>query len=130
MIGKKILAVDDDPIMLGFVRDILHANGYDAICATGGQEAIDILKQQTFDCAILDIKMPGKDGIDVAASMFKRRDKTPVIVFTSKEQAREEAILQGLANGREFLKKPCSEYRLLAAVGRETGQSKVVLTNE
>ena len=48
----KILAVDDDPVMLGFVRDALFANGYDAICASGGQEAIDILKQQTFDCAI------------------------------------------------------------------------------
>lgn len=116
--AKKILAVDDDLVMLGFVRDILYANGYDAICATGGQEAIDILNQQTFDCAILDFKMPGKDGIDVAASMFQRRDKTPVIVFTSRVQEHEEAALQGLANVREFLKKPCSGENLLEAVGR------------
>ena len=37
--ATKILAVDDDLVMLGFVRDILYANGYDTICATGGQEA-------------------------------------------------------------------------------------------
>ena len=62
--------------------------------------------------------MPEKDGIDVAASMYHRRDKTPVIVFASKVQAHEEAALQGLANVREFLKKPCSVEILLETVGR------------
>ena len=118
--AKKILAVDDDLVMLGFVRDILYANGYDTICATGGQEAIDILKQQAFDCAILDYKMPGKDGMDVAASMFQRRDKTPVIVFTAKVQEHEKAAFLGLANVKEFLKKPCSQKTLLETVDRVT----------
>ena len=118
--AKKILAVDDDPVMLGFVRDTLYANGHDAICAFGGREAIDLLMRQTFDCVILDFKMPDRDGIDVAAYMFKRKDRTPVIVFTSKMQPHEEATLQGLANVREFLKKPCSEESLLKTVDRVT----------
>ena len=118
--AKKILAVDDDPVMLCFVRDALHANGYDAFCAADGQECIDFLMRQTFDCVILDFKMPGKDGIDVAASMFQRKDKTPVIVFSSKVQEHEAAAIQGLANVREFLKKPCSEKTLLETVEKVT----------
>ena len=116
----RVLAVDDDPVMLEFLRDTLFKSGHDAICAFDGQEAIDSLMRQTFDCVILDFKMPGKDGIDVAASMFQRKDKTPVIVFTSKLQAHEEAALQGLANVRAFLQKPCNEEMLLEMIGRVT----------
>ena len=118
--AKRILAVDDDPVMLGFVRDVLYTNGHDAICALGGREAINLLTRQTFDCVILDFRMPGKDGIDVAASMFQRNDKTPVIVFSSKVQEHEAAAIQGLANVREFLKKPCSEETLLETVEKVT----------
>ena len=64
--------------------------------------------------------MTDRDGIDVAASMFQRKDKTPVIVFSSKVQMHEEAAIQGLANVREFLKKPCSEKTLLETVEKAT----------
>ena len=116
----SVLTVDDDPVMLRFVRDALYTNGYDAFCAADGQECIDFLMRQTFDCVILDFRMPGKDGIDVAASMFQRKDKTPVIVFSSKVQEHEAAAIQGLANVREFLKKPCSEKTLLETVEKVT----------
>ena len=47
---KRILAVDDDSVMIGFIKNALSSHGYEVTCLTGGKEAIEILKEQTFDC--------------------------------------------------------------------------------
>ena len=113
---KRIPVVDDDRTMLVFVRDVLEAGGYDVTCVSGGQEAIDILKEQVFDCIVLDYHMAGKDGFDVMGSMFKRKDRTPTIVLTSKIESHQEAALQGLGNVKKTLKKPSNAEALLKAV--------------
>ena len=115
--GKKILVVDDDHTMLTFVHDVLEAGGYEVTCADGGQEAIDILEESRFDCVVLDYHMPDKDGFDVMGAMYKHRDRTPTIVFTSKVEPHHEAALQGLGNVKMTLKKPCKAEALLKAVG-------------
>ena len=122
--GKKVLAVDDDHTMLTFVRDVLEADGYNVTCAGGGQEAIDILEKSRFDCVVLDYFMPDKDGFDVMGAMYKHKDRTPTIVFTSGIKPHNEAALQGLGNVWRVLKKPCNAETLLRAVGdvfREAG---------
>ncbi|MBR5970896.1 MAG: response regulator [Lachnospiraceae bacterium] len=117
--AKKILAVDDDNTMLEFISCTLTQKGYDVTCITGGQEAIDILKEQVFDGMILDFYMPGKDAIDVIGSMYTRGDHTPTIVFSSKLSASHEAAVQGFAGiTREVLKKPCTAEKLVEAVER------------
>ena len=115
----RILAVDDDNTMLIFIRDTLTAAGYDVTCVTGGQEAIDILKEQSFDGMILDFYMPGKDAIDVIGSMYTRGDRTPTIVVSSKLTAHHEAAVQGFVGiTREVLKKPCTADKLVETVER------------
>ena len=118
--GKKVLAVDDDRVMLEFLRTVLCEGGYETTCASGGQEAIDILRAQRFDCVLLDFDMPEKDGVDVCGSMFRRKDRTPTIIFTSKIEVAQEACMRGLANVTDTLKKPCSMDRILASVARAT----------
>ena len=116
--AKKILAVDDDKTMLEFIRGALVPHGYEVTCVSGGKEAIDILKEQTFDCVILDYYMPEKDGLDVVGSMYSRKDRTPTIVFTNKIEAHHEAGVQGFGIVREVLKKPCSVEVLFETVER------------
>ena len=115
--GKHILAVDDDKTMLVFIKNTLMKHGYEVTCVSGGKEAIEILKEQTFDCVILDFYMPEKDGLDVVGSMYSRKDRTPTIVFTNKIEPHHEAGVQGFGIVREVLKKPCPAEKLLEAVG-------------
>ena len=116
--AKKILAVDDDKTMLVFIKNTLMKHGYEVTCVSGGEEAIEILKEQTFDCVILDFYMPEKDGLDVVGSMYSRKDRTPTIVFTNKIEAHHEAGVQGFGIVREVLKKPCSVEVLFETVER------------
>lgn len=120
--GKRILAVDDDRVVLQFIRSVLTPHGYDVTCVDGGQAAIDILKEQTFTCVILDFYMPEKDGLDVIDSMYKRKDRTPTIVFSAKLEAHYEAAVQGFGIVREVLKKPCSPAKLVETVDRFSAQ--------
>ena len=114
--NRRVLVVDDDNTMREFVRGALELEGYAAVCVPGGQEGIDMLKEQSFDCVLLDFGMPGKDGFDVVSSMYKRGDKTPVIVFTSVITPIQESGMNGLANVRGVIKKPCSVDTLLRTV--------------
>lgn len=114
---NRILAVDDDKVMLEFIRGALTGAGYDVTCVTGGQDAIDILAQQIFDAIVLDYYMPGKDGLDVVASMYSRKDRTPTIVFTtSKIEPHHEAGVQGFGIVKAVLKKPCTVEKLTEVV--------------
>ena len=114
--GKHILAVDDDKTMLEFIRGVLVPHGYEVTCASGGKEAIEILKEQTFDCVILDFYMPEKDGLDVVGSMYSRKDRTPTIVFTNKIEPHHEAGVQGFGIVKAVLKKPCTVEKLTEVV--------------
>ncbi|MBR5969306.1 MAG: response regulator [Lachnospiraceae bacterium] len=118
---KRILAVDDDETTLGFVSEVLSAQGCEVVCASGGAEAIEILKEQSFDGVVLDFYMPEKDGLDVIASMYGRKDRTPTIIFTSKLSPAYEAAVQGFGITREILYKSCTASQLAEAVKRVTG---------
>ena len=115
---KRILAVDDDNVMLGFVRDTLTGAGYSVACTSSGREAMELLAREKYDCIVLDFYMPDKDGLDVVGSMYSRSDRTPTIVFTSKLEPHHEAGVQGFGIVREILKKPGTATELLKAVER------------
>ena len=115
---KRILAVDDDVVMLSFVSEVLTANGYDVICATGGEEAIRIMGEQSFDGVLLDFFMPDKDGLDVICAMYGKRKHTPTIIITTGLSDYYTASVQGFGITREILKKPVTAEQLLEAVAR------------
>lgn len=114
--GKRILAVDDDATAIAFIKNVLMPHGYDVTCAASGLEAIIILEKQTFDCLILDFYLPDRDGIDVVSEMFRKKDRTPVIVLSAKLDDYFEAAVMGFGNTREILQKPCSAEMLLKTV--------------
>ena len=80
---KKILVVDDEIEFLEMVRMRLEANNYDVVTAVNGQEALDKVRDVKPDAVLLDVLMPGIDGIDVLKKIRKDNPKLPVFIITA-----------------------------------------------
>ncbi len=92
MNAKKILVVDDEQGVLGYFSRILAEPEYEVHGATGGQEALDKLGGNGFDMMILDLVMPGMDGMEVLRKVRETRQDLIVLVITgypSEETTRE-----------------------------------------
>lgn len=77
-----ILVVDDEKEICDLFQDILTQEGYKVLTATNGMEAISLGKQNRFDLAVLDIKMPGMDGIEAFQKLKKVKKDMEVIILT------------------------------------------------
>lgn len=81
---SRILVVDDlDAMRESYAYDLNRLGNHETVMASGGGEALVMLKDGDFDCIILDLEMPGVDGFEVLATLNKRKDSTPVIVYTA-----------------------------------------------
>jgi len=116
----NVLHVDDDPMNLRVVEEILSAFGHNAVKAGSGLEALVYLGQQVFDVVLLDIHMPGMSGLEVIerlrASDGPERD-TPVIALTADVVTRRPEEYLGLGFN-DFVAKPILVSRLIAAIVR------------
>lgn len=80
---KKILVVDDEIEFLEMLRIRLEANGYDVITATSGEEALKKVNTEKPDTVLLDVLMPGIDGLDVLKKIRKADKNLPVYMITA-----------------------------------------------
>lgn len=112
---QNILIVDDDPIVLKSLRDLLALRGIDADTAIGGREAIVCLDQKEYDLVLLDLQMPYVNGHDVMRHIKREQMSASVIVVsgeTSFEAARD-ACSQG---AYDFLRKPYATDELIITI--------------
>jgi len=79
---KRILSIDDEPAILECLEDALKRKGYDVMVTTDPEEGLRILKEEDIDLALLDIKMPGKNGFEVYRE-FRQVRKIPAIFITA-----------------------------------------------
>ncbi len=112
-----ILAVDDDEPVLRSVKRVLESAGFTVNTAANGQEALKMIERERPDLVVLDIIMPGIDGLEVCRRI--RADpfiaKVPILFLTAK--GRPSDIAQGLdAGGDDFLTKPFEVVELPARV--------------
>jgi CheY-like chemotaxis protein len=118
----KVLHVDDDPMNLRVVQEILGAFGHQAVMACCGQEALERLSTEAFDIVLLDIHMPGMTGIEVIealrASAGPERN-TPVIALTADVYSRRPAEYVALGFN-DFVSKPILVSGLMATIKRCT----------
>ncbi len=106
----KIALIDDDRNILTTVSLALKSEGFSVNIFSDGKEALLEIKKNPADLIILDLKMPGMDGMDVLTEI-RRTSKTPVIILTSKDNEIDEVV--GLKMGADdYIKKPFSQ-RLL-----------------
>jgi CheY-like chemotaxis protein len=122
---KKILVAEDDPTVLGFYRDVLEKEGYRVVAATNGQEALDKIKEEKPDLAILDLKMPVMDGLEVLQTLYKQGNPTPIVVSTAYGDLRGDLDIS-YGEVQAFLNKPVRPEELSAAIRKALGVSERV----
>ncbi|MDD5437132.1 MAG: response regulator [Candidatus Omnitrophica bacterium] len=83
MAKKKVLVVDDEIDFLEMIRLRLEANNYTVVTAMDGNEALEKFKSEKPAAVLLDILMPGMDGIDVLKKIRKTDDKVPIFIITA-----------------------------------------------
>jgi DNA-binding NtrC family response regulator len=104
---RKVLVVDDDPVVGQSFDRVLSRKGYAVITAANGDEALAKLATETYDIVFTDLRMPGMDGLEVAEQVKARQPWTPVVIVTGygSKPSEDRARALGVA---EFLNKPLS----------------------
>lgn len=114
---KCILIVDDDAMNLKRTKMILEKH-YDVLLAESGQEALDKLADTKVDLVLLDIAMPGMNGIETFGRMKGHYDDIPVIFLTASGD--EDDVLSAIKLGAvNYLKKPFFPQDLLKRIAKE-----------
>ncbi|GCD12699.1 response regulator transcription factor [Clostridium tagluense] len=117
MAGEKILVVDDEEHIQELIRFNLEKSGYKVICAGDGIEAIKLVKEQLPQLMLLDLMLPGMDGLDVCKEIRKDSSMAnmPIIMITAKGEEIDKII--GLELGADdYITKPFSVRELVARI--------------
>jgi two-component system, LytTR family, response regulator AlgR len=124
----KILIVDDEALARERLHDLVIELYPDAITieATNGIETLDIIAEHSPDIILLDIRMPGMDGLEVANHILHLEEK-PAVVFTTAYQ--DHALSAFEANAVDYLLKPIRKERLKTAIERAAIISKSILSS-
>ena len=124
----RILVVDDDPQTLRYVRDILSGAGYVPIVTGNPDEVIDLVKTDRPHLVLLDLMLPGSDGIELMKSILDTAE-VPVIFLSA--YGRDEIIANALESGAaDYMVKPFSPTELVARVGAAVRRGLVPVQNE
>jgi DNA-binding response OmpR family regulator len=110
----RILVVDDEPAMVGAVSALVGSAGHQVVTAYDGDTALRRLAEEQPDLILLDLAMPGRDGVDVCREV-RRTSDVPIIVLTGEadEQAKVEALDAG---ADDYVTKPFGRQELLARI--------------
>lgn len=113
-VASHILVVEDNLTTAKTLNLFLQSAGYEVLCVETGDEAIEAFSRETFDLVLLDIMLPGQDGLSVCREI-RRSSQIPVVMLTAKSS--EDDIVFGLENGaNDYVCKPFSSKELLARI--------------
>jgi DNA-binding response OmpR family regulator len=111
---KTVLVVDDEPQIVQLVRDYLEHGGFEVLTAADGSSALRLASTQRPDLIILDLGLPGVDGLDVTRSL-RRNGEVPIIMLTARTDESDKLV--GLELGADdYVTKPFSPKELVARV--------------
>ncbi len=113
----RVLVVDDDEHIRGWLSDLLEANRYGVVAAADGEQAVGLLRTGEFDAVITDLMLPGADGVEVVRAARSRPDAPEVIVVTAFGSI-ESAVEAVRAGAFDYLTKPLSSQKLLVVLER------------
>jgi two-component system, response regulator, stage 0 sporulation protein F len=88
--AEKILVVDDEENMLRLFKRALGREGYQVVCAASGQAALEMASRDTFSLAIVDIELPGMDGIGLMKRLRALNQRLPIVVVTAQRNPETE----------------------------------------
>jgi two-component system response regulator FixJ len=117
MTGPTIYVVDDDEAVRDSLHVMLEANGFAVAAFATGDAFIDHLPAEPFGCLLIDVRMPGRGGLEVQDELRTRHVPLPVIVMTGHGDV-PLAVRAMKAGAVDFIEKPFSDELLLASIAR------------
>ncbi|MEQ8173403.1 MAG: response regulator transcription factor [Candidatus Eremiobacterota bacterium] len=123
----KIILIDDDEKLLNLLDEYLSTSDLEVYKATSGIKGLEMIKKEKFDIAVLDVMMPGLDGIETLKEIMKSHSYLPVIMLTARGDEADRIV--GLEVGADdYMVKPFSPRELLARIKAVTRRQKKVNT--
>jgi DNA-binding response OmpR family regulator len=111
----KILVIEDDKKVAQALKKGLESEHYQVEVAYAGEEGFFLISTQKFDLIILDLMLPGRDGLEILTALRGKQDKIPVLILTAKDAIEDRVI--GLDSGADdYLIKPFAFPELLARI--------------
>ncbi len=125
----RVLVVEDERKTASFVRKALQSEGFAVDVCLNGDDALAAARATPFDVIVLDIMLPGRDGLSVLRQLRERRDATPILLLSARGEVNER--VEGLnAGADDYLPKPFQLVELVArvrALTRRGGETKSTL---
>lgn len=124
---ETVLVVDDSPESLGMLNTALNAQGYTALVALNGEQALSIVKKIQPDVILLDAMMPGMDGFETCKALKPLLPNTPIIFMTGLTDV--ENIVRGFeAGGIDYVTKPILPDEIIARIKTHVRTAKLALS--
>jgi len=121
----KMMLVDDEERFLSTTQKLLARKGYEVLTATSGAEALEKLRTHSIHVIILDVKMPGMDGIETLKAIKRSYPLVEVIMLTG--HATVESAIEGLKSGAtDYLMKPTDVQDLISKAEEAFGKRRVL----
>ena len=121
MTPSKVLVVDDEPAIRDLIIAVLEDEGYEAVGASSGSRALEVLASEQPDLVLMDIMMPDMDGREALRRIREQPDLTGIPVVMMSAAFAPDRINQRIS---AFLPKPFDLDHLLATVARIIGEAK------
>lgn len=127
----KVLVIEDQKELAENIKTYLEIEQYHVVTSYHGQDGYDLLLDEPFDAVILDLNLPGKDGMDICRDVRKEGFKSPIIMLTARSE--KESIISGFTTGADdYVTKPFDmavlTARLAAAIRRSAGEPNPILS--
>lgn len=119
----NLLLVDDEKEFVSTLAERLQMRGFQPQVAFSGEEALEMLKRNVPDVMVLDLKMPGIDGLEVLRRVKKRHPRVQVIILTGHGSERDEAAARRLG-AFDHLQKPVDLNDLVQVMGQAFAESR------
>jgi two-component system OmpR family response regulator len=111
----RILDVEDEPKVANALREGLEGEQFEVVVERTGEGAFFRVTTETFDLVLLDLGLPGRDGLEILSALRQRRLETPVLILTARDTVQDRVL--GLdAGADDYLVKPFAFAELLARV--------------
>lgn len=113
--SKRLLIAEDDPAISSMIADILRLEGFESVVVSEGRRVLDVLRSQPFDMVLLDVMLPGVDGISIMKGIRDEplTSQIPVVMLTAKTD--DESTWAGWRAGcNYYMTKPFDPDELLA----------------
>ncbi|KPL16007.1 Fis family transcriptional regulator, partial [candidate division WOR_3 bacterium SM1_77] len=122
---NKILIVDDEEIMRSSLSDWLREDGYYVLAVEDGYKAIEKVEEEDWDLAIVDLKMPKIDGLEVLKKISKIRPKLPVVIITAYATV-DTAVMAIKSGAADYIVKPFNPEEISVVIAKLVEHQRLV----